>query len=75
MENEGSEEQYEAYEEERNVVTDTVALFGLVGDHGNSLMIYETDSIVLRHQISVGVVIRSFTFTANLKKILVVTKD
>lgn len=32
----------------------TESLFGVVGDHGNSLMIYDTDSIVLRHQIHVG---------------------
>jgi len=25
------------------------SLFGIMGDHGNSLMVYDTDSIVLRH--------------------------
>jgi WD40 repeat protein len=54
----------------------TESLFGVVGDHGNSLMIYDTDSIVLRHQIHVGQVIRSFQFTHNnAKEVVVVTKD
>lgn len=51
------------------------SLFGIMGDHGNSLMVYDTDSIVLRHQIAVGQVIRSFRFTHNLREVLIVTKD
>lgn len=51
------------------------ALFGLVGDHGNTLMIYDTESINLRHKISVGAVIRSFKFTENLREVIVITKD
>ena len=51
------------------------SMFGIVGDHGNNLLIYETDSIVLRHKICVGAVIRSFKFHPNAKKVTVVTKD
>ena len=51
------------------------SLFGLVGEYGNCLMIYSSDSIVLRHKITVGTVIRSFQFTKNNKEIIIVTKD
>jgi len=50
-------------------------MFGILGDHGNNLMIYETDSIVLRHKICVGAVIRSFKFHPDAKKVSVITKD
>ena len=50
-------------------------MFGILGDHGNNLLIYETDSIVLRHKISVGTIIRSFKFHPNSKKVTIVTKD
>ena len=36
------------------------SLFGIMGEYGNNLMIYSSDSIILKHQINVGHIIRSF---------------
>ena len=63
------------YGEEEEARPRLDSLFGLVGDHGNTLMIYDTDSINVCHKISVGQVIRSFKFTENLREIIIVTKD
>jgi hypothetical protein len=46
-----SEQNYMGGQAQMEEVAITESLFGVVGDHGNSLMIYDTDSIVLRHQI------------------------
>ena len=51
------------------------SLFGVMGEYGTSIMIYSTDSIILKHQIIVGQVIRSFQFTKSNREIIVVTKD
>ena len=51
------------------------ALFGIMGEYGNNLMIYSSDSIILKHQINVGHVIRSFQFTKNNREVIIVTKD
>ena len=51
------------------------ALFGIMGEYGNNIMIYSSDSIILKHQIQVGHVIRSFQFTKNNRELIVVTKD
>ena len=56
-------------------VTIMDSLFGVMGEYGTSLMVYSTDSIILKHQILVGHVIRSFRFTKNNREIIVVTKD
>ena len=50
-------------------------MFGIIGEHGNKLMIYSSDSIVLVHQIAVGQIIRSYQFTKNCREVVVVTKD
>ena len=31
-----------------------------MGEYGNNIMVYSSDSIVLKHQINVGCIIRSF---------------
>ena len=36
------------------------SLFAVMGEYGNNLMIYSAESIVLKHQIQVGHIIRSF---------------
>ena len=75
MDMEGDEYDDEEGEEQTERAFMTDSLFGLVGDHGNNLMVYETDSIVLRHKINVGQVIRSFKFTENLREVFIITKD
>jgi len=55
------------------VVVDS--LFAIMGEYGNNIMIYSSDSIILKHQINVGSIIRSFQFTKNNREIIVVTKD
>jgi hypothetical protein len=53
------EEQTEEHtEEEGSTVVE--ALFAIMGDYGNNIMIYSSDSIILKHQIHVGHVVRSF---------------
>ena len=53
----------------------TESLFGIMGEYGNNIMIYSSDSIILKHQISVGHIVRSFQFTKNNRELIVVTKD
>ena len=50
-------------QEPREEVTVNESLFGIMGEYGNNLMIYSSDSIILKHQIAVGAIIRSFQFT------------
>lgn len=51
------------------------SLFGIMGEYGNNIMVYSSDSIILKHQINVGCIIRSFQFTKNNREMIVVTKD
>ena len=44
--------------EEEVIMLDS--LFGIMGEYGTCIMIYSSDSIILKHQIFVGHVIRSF---------------
>ena len=44
--------------EEEVIMLDS--LFGVMGEYGTSIMIYSSDSIILKHQIVVGHIIRSF---------------
>jgi len=46
-----------------------------MGEYGNSVMIYSSDSVVLKHHIQVGIVVKSFQFNKNGREIIVVTKD
>ena len=60
---------------EENEVITYEALFGIMGEYGNNIMIYSSESVVLKHQINVGQVVRSFQFTRNNRELIVVTKD
>jgi hypothetical protein len=46
-----------AYHDNRNkkerteIVTMKIALFGVMGEYGNNIMVYDTESIMLKHQI------------------------
>ena len=40
--------------EEEQEVTYMDSLFGIMGEYGNNIMIYSSDSIILKHQINVG---------------------
>ena len=62
-------------QEPREEVIVNESLFGIMGEYGNNLMIYSSDSIILKHQISVGAIIRSFQFSKNSREVMVVTKD
>lgn len=47
-----------------------------MGEYGNNVMIYDTESIILKHQIPAGRVLRSFEFTKNgSNEIVLVTDD
>jgi len=36
------------------------SLFGLMGEYGNNLMVYDTNSIILKNQIQAGFILKSF---------------
>jgi WD40 repeat protein len=56
-------------------ITTFDSLFGVMGEYGNNVMIYSADSVILKHQIQVGLIIKSFQFTKNCREIIIVTKD
>ena len=62
-------------QEPREEVTVNESMFAIMGEYGNNLMIYSSDSIILKHQIQVGAIIRSFQFSKNAREVIVVTKD
>ena len=41
------------------------SMFAVMGEYGNSVMIYSSDSVILRHHIQVGTVVRLFQFSKN----------
>ena len=49
--------------------------FGIIGNYGNSITIYETESFLVQHQIMVNNIVKSFMFANNNQDLLVVTKD
>lgn len=51
------------------------SLFAVVGECGNNVMIYSSESVILRHQIPVGTVVKSFQFNKRGNEIIIVTKD
>ena len=48
----GDEDEMSIDEEQEIVFMDS--LFGIMGEYGNNIMIYSSDSIILKHQINVG---------------------
>ena len=51
------------------------SLFGLMGEYGNNLMVYDTDSIILKNQIQAGFILKSFQFAQNSSEVILVTAD
>jgi cilia- and flagella-associated protein 52 len=47
----------------------------VIGEYGNNVMIYDSEGIILRHQIQAGTVVKSFEFTKNAQEIVLVTED
>lgn len=47
-------------QEAREEVTVNESMFAIMGEYGNNIMIYSSDSIILKYQIQVGAIIRSF---------------
>ena len=62
-------------QEPREEVYVNESMFAIMGEYGNNIMIYSSDSIILKHQIQVGAIIKSFQFSKNAREIIVVTKD
>ncbi len=57
------ENQNEDQSEDLSVAEDFImvdSMFAIMGEYGNNLMIYSSDSIILKHQINIGSIIRSF---------------
>ena len=48
----GDEDEISIDEEQEMIFMDS--LFGIMGEYGNNIMIYSSDSIILKHQINVG---------------------
>ena len=48
----GDEDEMSIDEEQEIIFMDS--LFGIMGEYGNNIMIYSSDSIILKHQINVG---------------------
>ena len=46
-----------------------------MGEYGNNLMIYYTDSIILKHQIHAGNVLKIFEFNKNSTEVILITVD
>lgn len=49
--------------------------FAVMGEYGNNVIVYDTESFLIQHQISVGSVVHSFRFANNNRDFIVVTKD
>lgn len=46
-----------------------------MGEYGNSVSLYDTESFLVQHQIMVNTIVKSFQFANNNKDLLIVTKD
>merc|ERR1719230_824298 len=49
--------------------------FSVMGEYGNNVIVYDTESFLIQHQIMVNNIVRSFKFANNNNDLLVVTKD
>jgi WD40 repeat protein len=65
----------ERTEEEEETYQVSESFFGIIGEYGNNLMVYDTESIILKHQIQAGHVLRSFEFNKNATEVIMVTDD
>jgi len=49
--------------------------FGVMGEYGNNVIVYDTESFLIHHQVMVNNIVKSFKFANNNNDLLVVTKD
>lgn len=49
--------------------------FAIMGEYGNNIVIYDTESFLIQHQVMVNHVVKSFRFANNNRDLVVVTKD
>jgi hypothetical protein len=49
--------------------------FGVMGEYGNNIILYDTESFLVQHQIMVFSIVKFFKFANNNNDLLVVTKD
>ena len=54
---------------------DSLEKFGVMGEYGNNIIIYDSESFLIQHQIQVNNIIKSFKFANNNRDLLVITKD
>jgi hypothetical protein len=50
-------------------------MFALMGENGNNVVIYDSNSFVLKHQIQANVILTQFMFANGNRDILCLTKD
>lgn len=51
------------------------SFFGVMGEYGNNVMVYDTVSICLKHQITPGSTLRSFEFSKNGQEMIAATVE
>jgi WD40 repeat protein len=56
-------------------VMQSESLLALMGDYGNNVCVYDTESVILRNKIQVGYIVKSFQFASNTSEMIIVTKD
>ena len=49
--------------------------FAVMGEYGNNVICYDTESFLIQHWVQVGSIVRSFKFANQNHDLLVVTKD
>ena len=54
---------------------DSRQMFAIMGEYGNNVIVYDTESFLIQHQIMVNNIVRSFKFANNNNDLVVVTKD
>lgn len=57
------------------VLDDTRQQFAVMGEYGNNVIIYDTESFLIKHQIMVNNIVKSFRFSNNNNDLVIVTKD
>ena len=50
-------------------------MFSVMGEYGNNVIVYDTESFLIQHQIMVNNIVRSFKFANNNNDLVIVTKD
>ena len=49
--------------------------FALMGEYGNNVVVYDSESFLIQHQVMVNNIVQSFKFANNNRDLLIVTKD